>query len=139
MALLALSTEAKSETIEIDGKEYALAPFNGFSITEQHGLKTTGQHLEDIGGKLGSGKETAEDVVTLEKLINEQFARIAGTIPEDVRIKIGALDKQRVVNAYFLAFGAYMEPLKKEALANGRKPASRRSRGSTKASRLKNG
>ena len=139
MDLLKLSTEGQSETIEIDGKEYDLAPFNGFSITEQHGLKITGQKMQSIGGKLGKGKETAEDVAALEVLIDDQFSRIAGTIPEDVRAKIGALDKQRVVNAYFLAFGVYMEPLKKEASASGQHPASRRSRGSTKGSRSKSG
>ena len=48
MALLKLKTEGTTIPVEIDGTEYRLAPFEGFSVTDQHQFKKDGQRIEEV-------------------------------------------------------------------------------------------
>ena len=138
MALLELKSEGHRETVIIDGKEYALAPFEGFSISDQHRLRNDGLRISKISDKENlSGTEIEEIEATTESW----FTQIAGDIPSEVRDKLLPGLKQEVVRAYFLALAAETE--KQAAIPatskSGVKKGFRRSAGSTKGLRSKTG
>ena len=145
MALLDLKTEAHKETVIIDGKEYALAAFDGFSITDQHQLQQDGKRLSAIGERISAAGEeedadlTDAEAADLERTSDALFQRIAGDIPDDVREKLMPMKRQQITNAYFLASAKHQESQSKAASRNGRKTGSRRSPGSTRRSRSKSG
>ena len=49
MALLELKTEGNQDAVTIDGQDYNLAAYDGFSITESHQLQKDGIRLQEIG------------------------------------------------------------------------------------------
>jgi len=145
MALLDLKTESHRETVIIDGEEYALAAFDGFSITDQHKLQQDGKRLSAIGERISAeGKHedadlTDAEAADLEKTSDALFLRIAGDIPDLVRAKLKPMARQEITNAYFLASAKRLESRSKATSRNGRKTGFRRSQGSTRQSRSKTG
>ena len=145
MALLDLKTEVHRETVIINGEEYALAAFDGFSITDQHQLQQDGKRLSAIGKRISDAGEeedadlTDAEAADLERTSDALFLRIAGDIPDDLRAKLMPMARQEITNAYFLASAEHRKSQSKAASRNGRKTGSQRSPGSTRRSVSKNG
>lgn len=102
-SLLSLATEGNPEIVEIDGREYKLTDFDSFNVVDQHGLQKLGQKLRDMSAL---PELTDSGVHELQNTVDELFATIAGEIPDDVRVRLRFGARLRLVNAYFLAFGA---------------------------------
>jgi len=101
MALMDLKTDGSAETVKIDDEEYTLQDFDDFTPLDQHALARQGRRITSLFDKeILKEPETQE----LEALANSIFNRIAGTIPDLVRQKLKPGAKQRIVNAYFLAY-----------------------------------
>ena len=101
MALIDLKTEGSAETVKIDDEEYSLHDFDEFTPLDQHDLARKGRRIVALFDKETLKEEQSRE---LESLANSIFSRIAGTIPEEVRQKLKPGAKQRIVNAYFLAY-----------------------------------
>ena len=100
-ALLTIETDGNSEQVEIDGKLYALTDFDSFSVLDQHKIQKTGRRMMELMGGDDLDERGAAD---LTALTNDLFERISGDIPDDVKKKLRPGARQRITNAYFLAF-----------------------------------
>ncbi len=104
-ALLTIETEGGSETVIIDGKEYALTDFDSFSVIDQHKIQSLGKRILVILGEDELSEAGAEE---LGQVVDDLFERIAGDIPDDVKAKLRPGARQRITSAYFLAFSGAM-------------------------------
>ena len=137
MALLDLKTEGHRETIIIDDAEFLLAPFESFSISEQHRLAKDAKRVDHLANNIESISD--EEAKELESITVNWFAMVSGDIPDDVKEKLLPGMKQEISTAYFLAMAQNIDEQKKELSKNGQPKDSRRSVGSTQASKSKNG
>ncbi|KKN39092.1 hypothetical protein LCGC14_0746880 [marine sediment metagenome] len=126
-ALIEITKNDRTEYVTIDDVKYFLPDFDEFSTSEQIRIKNIGERLSKLIKKEGlTEKEYAE----LDKLQNTTFSNISKGIPEEVQAKLLPGQKQKIVNAYFLA---YAEELKKQTtppIENGSPELSRTSSGS---------
>ncbi len=106
MALLDLKTEGHQETVTIDGADYLLAPFEGFSITDQQKLRKDGLRLIAISKKKDP---TDADFQDMETITMGHFDSIATSIPDEVKMKLLPGHRMELVNAYFLALAAALQ------------------------------
>ncbi len=100
-ALLEIDSGGNAEIVIIDGKEYALTDFDSFSVTDQHKTQSLGKRIVKI---LDESELSEADAEELGKVVDDLFERIAGTIPDDVKVKLKPGARQRITSAYFLAF-----------------------------------
>lgn len=100
-ALLTIDTKGATETVVIDGTEYALTDFDSFSVIEQHKISRLGKSIQAMMKADELDDKSAEQVTTLT---DEVFENIAGNIPDDVKEKLKPGARQRITSAYFLAF-----------------------------------
>ena len=100
-SLLTIETEGGTETVVIDGLQYALTDFDSFSVVEQHKISRLGKSIEAFMAADELDEEKAEQVATFT---DELFEKISGNIPDDVKKKLKPGARQRITSAYFLAF-----------------------------------
>ena len=129
MALLDLSTEETLETVKIDGVEYTLASFDSFSVSDQLRLSQFGKR---VGALAAKESMTDDDASKVEAEAVGIFEMIAGEIPQAVRDRLQPGAKQRVVNAYFLAFAEHHGVQLPEAPQSGQADTSQASPDSTR-------
>ncbi len=136
MALLKLKTEGTTIPVEIDGVEYRLAPFEGFSVTDQHQFKKDGKR---IGALTKKDDPSDEEIAQLESITENWFSQVVGEIPEDVQKKLMPGLRQEIVGAYFLELGMVYQKQNKAASKSGRAKGSHPSQGSTRGRHSKSG
>ncbi len=100
-ALIEIETEGATETVIIDGKEYALTDFDSFSVVDQHKIQSLGKRVLEILDEDELSESGAEE---LSQVVDDLFERTAGNIPPDVKAKLRPGARQRITSAYFLAF-----------------------------------
>ena len=126
--LLTITENDRTETIVIDGAEYHLASFDDFSPVDQFYFKKTGSRLSKLSEK---DDATEKEIAEVETLSEEIFQKVAGNIPEEVQKKLKPGAKQRIVNAYFLAFAGEVQETTEPRSQNGQPKQSPDSSGST--------
>lgn len=134
MALLELKLEGYQDTVKIGDKEYLLAPYESFSISELHRFSKEAIQIGELGKNM-----TDEGMITFEKFFDEWFEKIAVGIPKDIKKKLMHGSRMELVNKYFLSLTERLGEQIKEVSKSGQPKVSRRSAGSTRASKSKNG
>ena len=104
-ALLEIDSGGNAEIVIIDGKEYALTDFDLFSVIDQHKIQSLGKRVLAI---LDEGELSETGAEELSQVVDDLFERTAGDIPDEVKAKLLPGARQRITNAYFLAFSGAM-------------------------------
>lgn len=134
MALLELKLEGYQDTVKIGAKEYLLAPYESFSISELHRFSKEAITIGELGENM-----TDEGMETFENFFDEWFEKIAVGIPKEIKKKLMPGSRMELVNEYFLSLTGRLKEQTKAVSKSGQPKDSRRSAGSTQASKSKNG
>lgn len=102
--LLDLHTTGGEETVKIDGKEYALTSFDSFSALDQFQWMKQAKRIDKLTDNIE--ELTDDDAQEIQNFVDENFDKIAGLIPDEIRQQLMPGMKSKIIDAFFLALAA---------------------------------